>query len=543
MLTSRQPSRHAASHQDGGNDEIATATPAGNAIPKASAGGTLAVGWLPLMGASGVGHAAGAVPDPGAAAGSTRYLREDATWATPAGGGGTVTSVALTMPAEFSIAGSPVTTSGTLAVTKANQSANLVYAGPGSGAAAAPAFRALVAADLGLTDGQIAESVGGTLTGMPLPNSIFDFRLTPTSGTPVITSDVTGAANLYLSPFKGNRVALYDGTRWKLYLSSELMLALGTVAKYQAYDVYLLDNSGTLTLEKHEWANATVTMTLANPCVVTWTAHGMSTGQSITFTTGGFLPHGGTNDIVANTQYFVTVIDANTFKLSTSRAEVASGTFRNTSGGSQAGTHSGHQPQARQTALATQDGVFVKGGDPTRRYVGTFIADSTLTTQLSFGGNGAPARLFVWNFYNQVATPFQFFESTNSWTYATAAYRQTNASTNNQVEVACGYAMSEIDLFGSVAAGNTAAAGRFGSIAIGEDSTTSADPDCLIGTWTAQVASGSVLVTANTSLRKYPAAGYHAYLWLERGDGTSSTTWFGYSSPSRQYGVTGTWWC
>jgi hypothetical protein len=41
------------------------------------------------MGASGASHAAGIVPDPGATAGSTRYLCENATWATPAAGGGT----------------------------------------------------------------------------------------------------------------------------------------------------------------------------------------------------------------------------------------------------------------------------------------------------------------------------------------------------------------------------------------------------------------------------------------------------------------------
>jgi len=38
--------------------------------------------------ASGASHAHGAVPDPGATAGTTRFLREDSTWATPAGGGG-----------------------------------------------------------------------------------------------------------------------------------------------------------------------------------------------------------------------------------------------------------------------------------------------------------------------------------------------------------------------------------------------------------------------------------------------------------------------
>ena len=64
------------------------------------------------------------------------------------GGSGTVTSVSLTMPTEFSVGGSPVTSSGTLAVTKATQSANQVYAGPASGGAAAPTFRSMVAADL-----------------------------------------------------------------------------------------------------------------------------------------------------------------------------------------------------------------------------------------------------------------------------------------------------------------------------------------------------------------------------------------------------------
>lgn len=62
-------------------------------------------------------------------------------------GGASVTSVALTMPPEFSVSGSPITSTGTLVVNKGNQSANLVYAGPSTGSAAAPTFRSLVAAD------------------------------------------------------------------------------------------------------------------------------------------------------------------------------------------------------------------------------------------------------------------------------------------------------------------------------------------------------------------------------------------------------------
>ena len=63
-------------------------------------------------------------------------------------GSGTVTSVALTAPSQFAVTGSPVTTSGTLAIAWATQTANTVLAGPTTGAAAAPTFRSLVAADI-----------------------------------------------------------------------------------------------------------------------------------------------------------------------------------------------------------------------------------------------------------------------------------------------------------------------------------------------------------------------------------------------------------
>jgi hypothetical protein len=50
--------------------------------------GTISAERLPLFGPSGTTHAPGIVPDPGATAGATRYLREDGTWDVPAGGGG-----------------------------------------------------------------------------------------------------------------------------------------------------------------------------------------------------------------------------------------------------------------------------------------------------------------------------------------------------------------------------------------------------------------------------------------------------------------------
>lgn len=47
--------------------------------------GTLSGTQVPVFGASGASHSQGAVPDPGATAGSKRYLREDGTWAVPQG--------------------------------------------------------------------------------------------------------------------------------------------------------------------------------------------------------------------------------------------------------------------------------------------------------------------------------------------------------------------------------------------------------------------------------------------------------------------------
>jgi hypothetical protein len=49
---------------------------------------------LPVFGASGGGHSAGAVPDPGSSAGTANYLREDGTWHAPSGSG-TVTLVSV----------------------------------------------------------------------------------------------------------------------------------------------------------------------------------------------------------------------------------------------------------------------------------------------------------------------------------------------------------------------------------------------------------------------------------------------------------------
>ncbi len=61
-------------------------------------------------------------------------------------------SIHFAMPAEFIVSGSPVNGTGTVTVTRATQSANLVMAGPTSGAAAIPTFRSLVGLDHSATN-------------------------------------------------------------------------------------------------------------------------------------------------------------------------------------------------------------------------------------------------------------------------------------------------------------------------------------------------------------------------------------------------------
>lgn len=94
-------------------------------------------------------------------------------WTTLGAGTGTVTSVAMTVPSFLSVTGSPVTSSGTLAVSLATQNANMVFAGPSSGGAAAPTFRALASADIPNLDwSKITSGVPTTLTGYGITDAV-----------------------------------------------------------------------------------------------------------------------------------------------------------------------------------------------------------------------------------------------------------------------------------------------------------------------------------------------------------------------------------
>lgn len=76
---------------------------------------------------------------------------------------GTVISIGMTVPNIMSVSGSPITSIGTLAVTLATQTMNTIFAGPSTGSAATPTFRALVSADIPSLS--YLPLAGGTVSG------------------------------------------------------------------------------------------------------------------------------------------------------------------------------------------------------------------------------------------------------------------------------------------------------------------------------------------------------------------------------------------
>lgn len=257
-----------------------------------------------------------------------------------------------------------------------------------------------------------------------------DFRLTLTTGVPVTTSDVTGATTIYCCPYKGNRIALYDGsTRWNIRSSAQFSLAVGTLTANRPYDVFCYDNSGTPTLEFTSWTSDT----------------------------------------------------------------------------------------ARTTALVYQDGVLVKSGATTRRYLGTFWTTSATATQDAIAGR------HLWNYYHRVAKDMRVLDGTNSWTYTTATIRQARATASNQLDFVIG--VSEDLVFAEVACSTTnSSASVARTVGIGLDSTT-AFAAAQVSQASAAAASARAGTSAHLSSRI--AEGRHTLVWLEYSAATGTTTWYG----------------
>lgn len=172
----------------------------------------------------------------------------------------------------------------------------------------------------------------------------------------------------------------------------------------------------------------------------------------------------------------------------------------------------------RATGLVYQDGVLVKSGATTRRYLGSFR-----TTTIAGQTEDSKAKRLVWNYANRVNRFMQVLEATDTWTYTTGTWRQANGSAANQIALVVGVAEVDVDVSIHAAATNSGAVTHCG-VAVGKDSTTvAAAPWNLVGMSTGGLTFGN----PTARIVDAPAAGYHFYAWLEESNATGTTTWYG----------------
>lgn len=173
----------------------------------------------------------------------------------------------------------------------------------------------------------------------------------------------------------------------------------------------------------------------------------------------------------------------------------------------------------RATALTTQDGVYVKSGDATRRYVG-----SIYTTGVSGQTEDSSSNRFVWNYYNRVCRPTSCSDNTNSWTYSSSTIRQANGSNANQVNYVIGVAEDTVHGFLLVSAqGNSTSTSPVAGIGINSTTVNSAQT-----TFAAQQVNATGTGTLQASYNGIPSVGANYMAWLESNRTNANTvTWFG----------------
>ncbi len=191
----------------------------------------------------------------------------------------------------------------------------------------------------------------------------------------------------------------------------------------------------------------------------------------------------------------------------------------------------------RATALTTQNGVYVKTGALTRRYLGSF-----LTTGVSGQTEDSATNRFLWNYYNRSLRWLRnTAEGTANWTYSSSTIRQANANTANQLNFIIGVSEDIVDaICMAFWQGNTTGTG--GVVGIGLDAT-NVNNSQIVNYSTPGVANTDVTVT-QAIYKNYIAVGYHFLAWVESNINNANTvTWFGNNgNVNLQSGIMGTMW-
>lgn len=215
--------------------------------------------------------------------------------------------------------------------------------------------------------------------------------LTLTSGTPIITNDVTGATTLYYTPYTGLLVPIYNGTSFvPTSIVSELQLTLtSSLVASNIYDCYIFSLNGVATLGTGpSWSAGTGGSITAGSC-----ARGTGAGGAALTRLQGLLTN------------------------------AASMTIRYGNG-------------TTTTTVAANQAT----------YVGSVFMDGSNGKISCYRSYGQSRKWGVWNAYNRAPVYLKAGDATASWTYATNTIRASNGSAANSLTLFTGLAEEVYDL-------------------------------------------------------------------------------------------------
>lgn len=284
---------------------------------------------------------------------------------------------------------------------------------------------------------------GGTITSTGTINLSTQFamshRLTLTSNSPG-SEGATAATTLYMTPYKGLDIDVYNGSAWVRFQQTQLSITTSGLSASTTYDVFYNYNSGTPNLVLTAWSNS-----------------GAGTG-------------------------------------------------------------------ARATALAYQDGVLVKSGTPTQRYVGTIYSDAS--TQF----NDVSSLRLLYNYYNRIARALSWTISTASWGQANNNAWEVFNNSGSILPVVVGVVEDNVNIIASIVAGNSG-----GAFAVGVGINSKTSNTAIINSSSPASAS---LIGMTAHYFGPPPLGYHYYVPLEYGT-TATAGWYANQVANSAAGLNG----
>ena len=301
-------------------------------------------------------------------------------------------------------------------------------------------------------------------TNIPLPEP--QCYLTPTSNTPIITTDALSATAIFYSPFKGLWAIAHNGTTLvPIQLAGQLQLTLtASQAANNIYDVFLAYNGGTPVIGTGpSWTGGTGGSVTAGSC-----ARGTGTGGTALQRLLGVWTNAASISLIYNT-----------------------GGGNNT------------------ITVPANQGI----------YLGSIFIDGTNGQVTCHRSYGQSRKWGIWNCFNRTPIIMQCGDPTASWSYGTNTFRPSNNNTANNLTCFIGLPEEETE-FWFTQNNPTNSNNANMDIGIGYNSTTS-PAGLLAGFHALGFAPGSSSYpTITAELEILPGVGIQTITSLERATGS-----------------------